>query len=500
MVETANDKANAYAAAPARKRMLTLVGIYIAALATRFISTGSFTVLPMAAADIGGMEIYPLASNIMGLLSICAMPVYGYLGSRFPAVKPRLLAGSLALGAAVLFIVALAPNMLVVIVVNLFYGVVSASIFVVAFSLIRDMYSAKQAGIYLGMIGTMTSIGMLAGPALTGIIIDSLGWRWAFHLGWPMLLVAVGFILSGVRVDGAATAAAVPTPAVAAAAAATAAVATATAATVVTAAKPKAGFDATGAVALTLFLFGLVMALSFGRSYLPFGSLANNALFVLAAAALATLVLIVRKKGAWAFIPLTVFADRNTRVLAAMNFLSCCSTMAASFFIPAYIINVLGGSAFQAGLATAVYAVLGVFICPSLGRLIARHGSARAVCSLGTAVRIALTVAAVLFLNPHTSIWAIYAFMLLAGFYSAQQNVTFSTAPQIQIPQQIRFQANSVVMTAQNLGSSIGLAVYTTIMATYGIANGMTVALVVAACLAAALLVVTQFLRPAAGE
>ena len=55
--------------------------------------------------------------------------------------------------------------------------------------------------------------------------------------------------------------------------------------------------------------------------------MANNALFVLAAAALAALVLIVRKKGVRDFIPLTVFANRNTRVLTAMNFLSCCSTI-----------------------------------------------------------------------------------------------------------------------------------------------------------------------------
>jgi MFS family permease len=478
MVET-TETPNAYAAAPAKKRMLTLVGIYIAALATRFISTGSFTVLPMAAADIGGMEIYPLASNVMGLLSICAMPVYGYLGSRFPAIKRPLLAGSLALGAMVLLVVAMAPSMLVVIVVNFFYGVVSASIFVVAYSLIRDMYSAKQAGIYLGMIGTMTSIGMLVGPALTGIIIDYLGWRWAFHVGWPMLLVAVGFIMAGVKVDKVGLAAAAAAPA---------------------AGSPKTGFDVAGAVALTLFLFGLVMSLSFGRSYLPFGSIANNALIALAVAALIALVLIIRQKGARAFIPATVFADRNTRTLAIMNFLSCCSTMAVSFFMPSYIINVLHGSAFQAGLATAVYALLGVFICPMLGRLIAKHGSARTVCNLGTIVRIGLTVTAVLFLSPQVSIWAIYAFMLLAGFYSAQQNVTFSTAPQIQIPQQIRFQANSVVMTAQNLGSSIGLAVYTTIMASFGIANGMTVALVVATCLAVALLAATQFLTPASKD
>jgi sugar phosphate permease len=73
--------------------------------------------------------------------------------------------------------------------------------------------------------------------------------------------------------------------------------------------------------------------------------------------------------------------------------------------------------------------------------------------------------------------------------------VTFSTAPQIQIRQEIRVQANSVVQTAQNLGSSIGMAVYTLIMATFGLAAGLQTALILAGITAVVLLVVSQFLK-----
>ncbi len=489
---------NPYAQASSRRKLFTLIGIYIAALATRFISTGSFTVWPMAAADIGGMEIYPLASNVAGLLSICAMPIYGYAGSRYPALKRTLLIGSLLLGAVVLFVIALAPNMFVIIVVNFFYGVVSASIFVVAFSLIRDMYSAKQAGVYLGVIGTMTSIGMLVGPALMGIIIDTLGWRATFHVGWPLLLLAVAFILLGVRVQKkqvdwqrdwrehpVSVSAQMPSQNDVNGRARN---------------KPGASFDTAGAFALTLFLVGLVLSLSLGYSYIPFGSSLNNALLILSAASLAALVFDIRKKRAKAFIPSTVLKDRNTVVLALCNLFCTCSTMALSFFMPAYILNVLGGTALQAGLATAAYAVLGVFICPVLGRIIARQGTARGVFNAGMIVRIGITVVFILLLNPDTSVWAIYVLMLVAGFYSAQQNVTFSTAPQIQIRKEIRFQANSVVQTSQNLGSSIGIAVYTAIMALNGIAFGMPIALIVAGATAVIALVIGQFLTPVPKE
>lgn len=484
------ENSNPYAQASARRKMLTLIGIYVAALITRFISTGAFTLWPMAAQDIGGLDIYPLASSVSGLLSICAMPVFGYLGNRFPFLKRTLLMGSLLVGAVVLFFIAMAPNMFVIIVVNFFYGVVSASIFVVAYSLIRDMYSAKQAGIYLGLIGTVTSIGMLVGPTLIGLVIDSLGWRFAFHLGWPILLVAVIFIFFGVKIDRKASA----QPHISAAPDAGSNKQEKDPGR--GSSKPVPSFDAVGAVALTAFLSGLVLSLSLGFSYVPFGSQANTLLLIMSFVALAVLVFDIRKKGARAFIPIVVLKDRNTAVLTLCNLLLNSSTIALSFFMPAYILTVLGGTALQAGLSTAVYAILGVFICPILGRIIAKQGTARGVFTVGTIVRIGITVAFILFLNPDTSIWTIYVLMLVAGFYSAQQNVTFSTAPQIQIRQEIRFQANSVVQTAQNLGSNIGIATYTAVMAFYGIANGLPVALTVALVLAVVALIIGQFLKP----
>jgi MFS family permease len=459
-----------FAQASRTKKRLTLAGIYIAALTTRFISTGSFTILPMAALDIGGFDIYPLASTVSGLLSICAMPLYGYFGSRNPALKRPLLLFSLLVGAGVFLAEACAPTMIVIIFANFFYGVVSASIFVVAFSLIRDMYSAKQAGIYLGFIGTATSVGMLVGPALVGLVIDGFGWRFAYHICWPLLLFSVLLIASGVKVDRDAARAS---------------------------ARVSGTFDLPGTIALVLFLLGLTLSLSLGGSSIPFGSAGSNALLTLATVSLLALILIIRKKRAAAIIPSTVLRDRNTVVLALCNALSTFSTMALTFFIPSYVINVLHGSALQAGLATATYAIFGVFISPVLGRMIAKAQTARPIFTVGTTVRVAVSFILAFTLSPQTPIWVIYLMVFIAGFYSAQQNVTFSTAPQIQIRSDIRFLSNSVVQTAQNLGSTVGMAVYTMIMAAWGIADGLPRALALAGIVATAALVVGQFLKKA---
>lgn len=48
---------NPFAAAPSSKKMLTLIGIYACLVATIIQSATASTLLPIAAADIGGLDI-----------------------------------------------------------------------------------------------------------------------------------------------------------------------------------------------------------------------------------------------------------------------------------------------------------------------------------------------------------------------------------------------------------------------------------------------------------
>ena len=79
--------------------------------------------------------------------------------------------------------------------------------------------------------------------------------------------------------------------------------------------------------------------------------------------------------------------------------------------------------------------------------------------------------------------------MLVAGCYNSVQSSAFSAGPQIQLPADIRVQGNSLIQVGQNLGGSIGTAVYTVILGTMGVVGGMPVALTVSIVTAAAALV-----------
>lgn len=458
---------NPFLSAPKHKKTLTLIGLYLGIVASLLNSSSTSVILPIAAMEIGGQDIYPLV-NVIGNLLICAMPVYGFFCAKNPGYKRPLICISFVVGAIVLFTRAIAQSMLLIVGMTFFYSLFSAAIYVVGFSMIRDLFEGKEAGFYLGLVGTFMSVGMLLGPVINGALIDLLGWRAICHIIWILMMIACGFLFCGVNVK--------PSEAK-------------------HLGNPNMKFDFLGAVFLVLFLIGLLLPLSFGKNYIPYGTPLNYALLALALVSLIVLIVDFSKKKGDAIIPTTVLKNRNVLILSCSSFFLTFSSMAIFFFLSSYIIYVMGGSALEASLTAAAMNVLGLVIGPVFGRNIAKAGNARNLLIIGTIVRIVITIAFILLLSPTTPLWVLVVLMLLAGFYNSQQSVTFSTAPQIQIPAELRAQGNSVIQFSQNLGSSAGMLVYTMIIG-MGLEAGFPIALWVAVAAAALVLVISFFLQP----
>lgn len=454
---------NAFQKAPEKKKFLTLLALYVGIIGSIFVSATSSTMLPAAALEIGGKDIYSLVSTISGVVSVVAMPLYGYIAAKAPHLKTKLFGISMLIGAAVMLSRVFAPSMWAIIIPGALYGLVSAAVYVIGYSMIRDIYDSKKAAVYLGLVGTMQSIGMLVGPALCGVIIDASTWRYVNHLIWPFMLLSGIFALLGVQVSK----------------------------DDVKELARDMKFDGVGALFLVLFLGGIILALSLCTS----GSTASWILIAVAVIGLIGLIFDIRSKGAASIVPATVLTDRNTRCLAAANLMLNWSTMAAYFFIPSYCMYVIQVSATQSGLTTTLMSVAGLFMGPIFGRMIGKAGNARNVLIGGTALRILITLAFIFLLKPTTSIFVVYVLCVLIGFYGSQTGVTFAVAPQIQIRQDIRVQSNSVIQICQNFGGGVGTAVYTMVIGICGIERGMTVAFIIALVTAVIALLVSLPLR-----
>ena len=201
--------------------------------------------------------------------------------------------------------------------------------------------------------------------------------------------------------------------------------------------------------------------------------MASNALFVVALAALIALVLVIRRKQGDAIIPATALKNRNTLSFGIANFFCMFSNMAVFFFLPMYVITAMGCSAVEAGLTTTLYSVAGLFLSPIFGRMIGKAGNARGVLSFGCIMRILVAGALLAFVAPYANIFVIYVIMSVAGCYNSVQRRCLGLGPQIGFPADIRVQGNSLIQVGQNLGGSIGTAVYTVILGTMGVVGGM---------------------------
>ncbi|MDR1766256.1 MAG: MFS transporter [Lachnospiraceae bacterium] len=428
---------NPFAAAPTYKKMLTVVGVFLAMITSIFLSSSTSILLPVAADEIGGMDIYPLASSIAGCLGIALMPLYGFIAAKNPAAKRTLAAASFIVSGVIVLSRGFAQSMWFIVIPSVIFSLYSPAIYVLGYSTIRDMFSKEQAGATLGLAGTMQSIGILAGAPLIGLLTDLAGWRLPFYILGPLFFVAAALVLCGVSV---------------------------TKEDVKDMAVSGLTFDFVGALAIIVFLAAVTLALSL-TSYLPFGSAGNWALWVLAVAAAALLVWDVTQKKARAFIPSIVLSDRNVISLLCFTFFINFSIMGCYIFLPVYARYAMGQSSAAAGLILTFMSIVGLFLGPIYGRIIGKEQNARNIALLAAGVRILVLLAFAILLNPTTSIFLVYVLMLIMGFSSSAGSVVPAAGPQSMIAPEKRQMGNSVVQLGSGFGSSISIAIFTMVIA-----------------------------------
>lgn len=463
---------NAFQAASPKKKMITLLAIYCGLIGATLVSATQSTMLPIAAQDIGGTEIYGLVNTLSGVISVIAMPLFGYFGAKNPALKTKLFIVSLFAGAAVFLSRVFVNDMWLIVIPSALYGFVSAGVYVLGFSLIRDIYDQKKAAMYLGFVVSIKCVAQLGGPILCGLLIDYIGWRAVNHMIWPFLLVGAVLALLGVN----------PTK------------------EEVKDISRNTKFDLPGALFLTVFLAGFLLTLALGASYAKFGSAASWALIAVAVIGLAGLSVVIKKKGQESILPIAVLKDRNTLCLAASTLAINMAGMAVNFFIPSYCIYILGSSATQASLTVTVLSIVGIFMGPVYGKIVGKSGNAKGIMVVGYAIRTALIFGVVLISKFFPNYTLLLVVMFFMGFGNSATSAATSIGPQMMLKDDVRVQGNSIIQLSQNFGGSIASSIYMMFIGMYGIEAGLVKAFTLAGVMAAVALVMSLLLKKPKAE
>jgi EmrB/QacA subfamily drug resistance transporter len=297
-------------------------------------------------------------------------------------------------------------------------------------------FPASERGRALGLLATMTYLGLTAGPSLGGFLSDRLSWRAIFYVNIP--IGGLAMFLSAVRIP-------VDRPE-----------------------KWTGRFDRFGAVLFTVGLTMLLLALNQAHEW-GWGSPAVIGLLAGSVAILVFFILTEMRVDS-PMCDLTLFQSRTFAAATVSAGLNYVSLFSVTFVLPFYLIQGRGFSPSHAGLVLTAQPIVMAITAPLSGALSDRIG-ARLPGTIGMAV-LALGLVLLSRIGPESSTALVVGSLAVVGlgtgiFISPNSSALLGAAPRTR--QGI---ASGILATARNVGMVLGVgmsgAIFTTILSRGG--------------------------------
>jgi MFS family permease len=341
-------------------------------------------------------------------------------------------------------LVGLSPNIESLIAARALQGSFAAILFSVTPAIATSAVPQAARGRAMSLIASVGPLGAVTGYAAGGLVLDTVGWQWAFYINVP--ITAVVLVMVSIRMPSG-RGLAWPTPAMAV----------------------EAGVLVIAAVAL---LTGLTLAAGHGIAWLLTSIVSVPPVILWSRSTSGRSMRSVLR-------PAEVRAPHISLLAEATAF------GVATFLLPFCLQSTSGGSATRAGLLLLTLPVTSI-VASLVGGLLVDAFSARAVAAIGTSV-ISVAMLSVVPADPAWGAWSIGWRIALIGagaglFAGANQTLAVTAASRDQLA---RVGASTSV--ARQLGFALGPAVTTTLWAVSGYTiEGMRYAFALAAVLALA--------------
>ena len=399
-----------------------LLGLFLAALDQTVVGTA----LPKIITDLHGNEIYTWAFTAYILTATISGPIYGKLSDLFGRRPILLFAVTVFLIGSLLS--GLSQDMWQFVAFRGIQGLGAGALFPVALAVIGDMYDASERGKYQGLVGAIFGLSSVIGPAIGGIITDTVGWHWVFFVNLPLgalVFTVVWRALPTFRPAGD---------------------------------RPRIDYLGASvlAAALVPFLVGLTNKQTGNWTDPAVGGLIAIGLVI------GAIFVVVESRTAEPLVPLGLFRNRSFTISVIAMFAASMAFFAPIVFLPRWFQVVQGSSATQSGYQ--LLALLSGLIISAMGsgQIVARTGRYKFL-ALGAAAVLGVGLFLLSNLRADTPLPVLFVWMFITGLGVGPMFSIFTLVVQGAVkPQQIGTATSSLTLF-QQLGGSVGLAIAGTV-------------------------------------
>ncbi len=411
---------------PVRMRVLgaVMIGVFLAALDQTVVGTA----LPRIITDLGGNNLYTWAFTAYLLTSTISGPLYGKLSDLFGR-RPIFLFG-IGIFMVGSLLAGLTQEMWQLVVARGVQGLGAGAVFPIALAVIADLFAPSERGRYQGLFGAVFGLSVLVGPAIGGLITDTIGWPFVFFFNLPVGAVVFVTVWRNMPLYHPAGE------------------------------RPR--IDYAGAALFTAALIPILVGLT-NKGTADWGDPTVGGLIGIGALILIAF-LAVESRATEPIVPLGLFRNRSFAVSVAAVFLASFGFFATVVFLPRWFQVVAGASATVSGYQ--MLPLLGGLIVSAVasGQIVSRTGRYRMLTFVAL-----VAMASGLFMLTHlradTPLPVLWAWMFVTGLGVGPTFAVFPLIVQNNVAVRQIGTATSNLTFFQQVGGTVGLALTGTIFA-----------------------------------
>ena len=410
------------------KRPFILAAIMLAMFMNAIEGTIVSTAMPAIVSDLGGFSLYSWVFSGYLLMNAVTVLIYGKL-SDIVGRKPVLLFGIIVflIGS---ILCGFADSMTELIFYRFLQGFGAGAVAPVASTIVGDIYKNEERARIQGYLSSVWGISAVMGPALGGLIVESLSWRLVFWINIPLgILSFVGiwfFLHENIE-------------------------------------KRKRDIDYIGAALLTLSISTLMVVLVQGGVKWSWASTPAISLVVIAVISF-VLFIMQEKRASEPMMPFEIWKERSILIANLVSLTTGVMMIGLSSFLPTFVQGVMERSPTVAGFTLTAMSIGWPIASVFSGRLLLKIGF-KATSLLGGTSLILGSLILVL-MNPEAGPLIAATGSFFVGVGMGLTSTSFIVVIQKTVSWERRGIATASNMFMRNLGNTVGAALLGGVMNT----------------------------------